>query len=428
MPAPITSYTQILQPMVYVRVEGQKLHDLSQRIVSFDFTDNERKLDEMELVLRNDDFVLQDDLRFARGSRVSVRWGYPGGDVSDKRRMVITEINHSVGQNDLPVLTVRAFDLRRQMHRNCAPQDHGAVSSSVIAKKIARKYNLGTKYITESNDGRKQNRMQAANVTDIAFLTAIADKLHWDCYIEAGELHFHPKNLGAASSFTFTWNDSSTSTVLTFNSSLNLKKFKKTGLNSTDPKKGESSNSEQEQGNDKSLGSHKVSIDTNYGAAAYFKEASEFFFDEARTSPSTMTVPDGEAVQANTCEADPKVTKLHAQAMREKIELRSVEADLTVIGTPKLRSRRNIRLKGVGKAYSGMWRVKSVRHTFNPQGTPVYSCSVELVRNALNIGTKKTKTDNQQNDDTGATDTNPKKQIINTNVGSISYFRSLSER
>ena len=425
MSAPITSYLQVLQPQVYVRVEGKNLHDLSERIVQFSFTDNERKLDEMELTLRNDDFVLQDDLRFARGSRVSVRWGYPGGDVSDKRRMIITEITHSVGQSDLPLLVVRAFDQRRQMHRNCAPQNYGSVSSSAIAKKIAKKYGLGTKNIKESNDARAKARVQATDVTDLVYLTSLADKLHWDCYIESGQLHFHPKNLGASSLFTYTWNDSSTSTILSYSSSLNLKKFKKTGLNSTDPKKGESANSEQEQGGDKSLGSHQVDISTNFGAIDYFKSATAEAFGESKKE-DTMTVPDGEALQIATCEAEQKLTKLHAQALREKIELRSVEADLEVIGTPKLRSRQNIRIKGVGKAYSGIWRVKSVKHNLNPGSSPVYSCSVELVRNALNVGTKKSKNQsNSTNNDEGTTD--PNLLTITTGVGAIDYFESFSE-
>ena len=61
-------------------------------------------------------------------------------------------------------------------------------------------------------------------------------------------------------------------------------------------------------------------------------------------------------------------------------ELRQVTAEAVTVGLPTLQAKTNIDVRGVGRKFSGVYHVESVRHRIDGSG---YSCELTLRRNAL---------------------------------------------
>jgi hypothetical protein len=64
-------------------------------------------------------------------------------------------------------------------------------------------------------------------------------------------------------------------------------------------------------------------------------------------------------------------------------ELGQVTADAVTIGLPTLRAKTNVEIRGVGRKFSGLYHVETVRHRIDGSG---YSCELTLHRNALGRG------------------------------------------
>jgi len=64
-------------------------------------------------------------------------------------------------------------------------------------------------------------------------------------------------------------------------------------------------------------------------------------------------------------------------------ELRQVTAEAVTVGLPALRAKTNIEVRGVGRKFSGLYHVESVRHRIDGSG---YSCELTLRRNAVGSG------------------------------------------
>ena len=64
-------------------------------------------------------------------------------------------------------------------------------------------------------------------------------------------------------------------------------------------------------------------------------------------------------------------------------ELDQVTAEAVTVGLPALRAKTNLEIRGVGRKYSGLYHVETVRHRIDGSG---YSCELTLRRNALGRG------------------------------------------
>lgn len=68
------------------------------------------------------------------------------------------------------------------------------------------------------------------------------------------------------------------------------------------------------------------------------------------------------AVRRRGAVRKPKQQKVDADAVFKKSEDFILEADITLIGQPKLEERMVIKLDGLGKTFNGNWWVKKVVH------------------------------------------------------------------
>jgi Bacteriophage probable baseplate hub protein len=399
-------------PRFFVEIDGKSFKDVMKYVMTFEFTDNDKRSDELVLGISNVGLRWQDDLRFSGGTRLKCRWGYPG-DVSDTRQMIISNVTVSNPENGVPALSLQAMDIRHTLNKTAHPKNWGPISSSAVAQQIARRYGLSTD-VADSGDARKESRTQGCDTSDMQYLMALAEKLHWDCYVEGGKLHFHPKRLQARPEFEFEYFTDGSGTLLSVDADLNLKRAKKQGAVSADSKTGESANAsgtsgpytggysiDNDDGTGQVVGSPQVSQDGNQQPLSSQARAPN------ASSPLMCSIP----------ESDAKVTTLHAKARQAREELKALTANMHVVGTPKLRARSMVKLTGIGQAYSGVWRIKSARHVINQTS---YSLTCELARNALSKGKKDSKKDGN-NQGAGTKDPNTSVVIL-TDTGGFKPF------
>ena len=64
-------------------------------------------------------------------------------------------------------------------------------------------------------------------------------------------------------------------------------------------------------------------------------------------------------------------------------ELDQVTAEAVTVGLPMLRAKTNVEVRGVGRKFSGLYHIETVRHRIDGSG---YSCELTLQRNAVGSG------------------------------------------
>lgn len=367
------SFLDFMGPRFYLEIDDRDATDLMPHIKQFEYKDNEKKKDELTLSLSNKGLQWQDDWRFVKGTKIKARWGYPN-DMSDVKIMTVTQVSVSMPP-DPPTIKITAMDAGRTKlggklkEHDGKPRAWGFKSSSDIAKEIAKRHGFKVD-IEDSKDARKEYRHQTAAMTDVELLSGLASKLHWDMYVENGTLHFHKKRLSATPEFEFTYYTDAQGTLLEFSSDLyKKKKGGKTGKAGADPKTGK-----------------PVAVDADGKSTG-----------ESKAGKYAVIEMDKGSILMPTAETNQNVITIHARAQQGKLDMSAVKAEVTVIGTPKLTAKRMIRINGVGKVYSGVWRVEEARHVVQPSGQ-VYVTKCSLKRNAVGKGDKKDKVNGNDKD------------------------------
>lgn len=80
--------------------------------------------------------------------------------------------------------------------------------------------------------------------------------------------------------------------------------------------------------------------------------------------------------------SSPAHTKSHARHIAKgKVKtssMKSIEAEAVTVGLPYLKARETVLIEGIGKKFSGSWRITKVRHEISNSG---YTCTMTLCKN-----------------------------------------------
>ena len=80
--------------------------------------------------------------------------------------------------------------------------------------------------------------------------------------------------------------------------------------------------------------------------------------------------------------SSPGPNKAHAKHISKgkvkSASMNSIEAEAVTIGLPYLKARETIQIEGIGKKFSGKWRITRVRHEISSGG---YTCTMTLNKN-----------------------------------------------
>lgn len=359
----VSSYRTLYAPRFFLEADGELATDLIPYITSFEYEDDVAKISTLRITVLNPALRFADDPRFQSGVRFRFRFGYLD-DISDIYSAVIAKAKPSFPQSGIPTIQMVAFGIEKDMNLHANPMNHGAVSSSDVAKVIADRYKFDKQEIEDSKDARRQNRIQPAGVSDMQYIMSLAYKLNWACYVKSGVFHFHPRRYDKPAVLEYAYFTDETGTLLSFEPNVNMNQPPGSKTAGADTKKGEKKSAERtdDKGrvvvySDKSkLGGLIPNGKVGAGGA---------------NGPQNQSGPQGKVgagITAASPEGDPQVMKIHATARSTRIDMEATTAVASMIGTPRVAANEMIRIVGVDQQYSGNWYVSKSKHAISPSG------------------------------------------------------------
>lgn len=159
---------------------------LSDRLIDFKFSDDDRKKDAAVFNFKNDDFTLLDSPAFAKGQKFLVSFGWPGA-MSAPRRMVVVKVK---GANPIEVTfhcTLELLDLDGKSRRAVNSTD------SEFVRTVAEEYGYkGTLAQIEETSAVREVIVQP-NLSDARMLHRLAVQNGFLFYVDGAGLHWHKR-------------------------------------------------------------------------------------------------------------------------------------------------------------------------------------------------------------------------------------------
>lgn len=360
----MTSWDKLFAPTILLTsvYEDMDLSDMNESIIRMEYTSSTRKMDKCVLIIENRDLRYSDDPRLDREIRFYLKWGYPSG-LSETREMIVAQAAPSLSSG-VPSLTLTAYDAGQDLTTTGA-RNWGAVSSSHIARQIAARHNLEAE-VVDSNDARREHRLQTAQVTDYEFLARLADDINYDFSIERGVLRFVPVDTGALPHHRFVYYVEGNSILKSFRPTVKKKRIHRrtvSGANS-DGRSGQERPRRQQQ----ALGSTSIQV-LNTATA--------------RRGPR-VTIREGEEVVRPSPETDERVRRLHASADQHAAEMQASDMTAELVGYPTVKKGQIVEVYVVERRYSGLWRVQEALHVVEGDG---YATRLKVKRAEVNSAT-----------------------------------------
>jgi phage protein D len=331
--------------LVQIEPEGGKAEpiDLSDRVISFEYQDNEKKADRMTIQVDNFTGSAWDEATFKKGNLMRIRWGYPGF-MSPERQVVITKATGGI------VMTVEAKDRSVLMHRKTEMQTYENLTRSDVVREIAKRNGFGVEAQHIEDTTQTFETIVQPNISDARMLKRLAFKEGFEFFIDHDGLHWHRRDLAQAPTREFRWYNgdiTEENAIESYSVENDLTaKPAKTKLRGRNPRTGKpyevvGSNADTKR----DVLSEIVEI-RDYETGEWKKELRA---SSEETKPSS--------------EADENVAKKRADGRFRKISQTAVKLTLQVIGDPLVLAKTVVIVSGLGKRLSGRYYVKEVTHS-----------------------------------------------------------------
>lgn len=352
-------------PVYWIRLGGKRLpDDLAQRILSVSVDEEDGKLAKVDVVFMNSDLALLDTDALRNEQALSVQWGYVGD-------MAMASIDGTVRKvAGFKERTVTAYGEAHAMAGKTRSKTWGHVRYSDVAKTIAGFWSLKP-VVTDTKVIHTQ--VAQTNESDYKLLARLAEEVGYEFFVSEQELHFHPKEYGAVPELALMYYNGQDGTLLEFEpEESSLGEASEIAVAGVDPMEkvpveARASNATADREAVGPTGGY-YSISGETGAATY--------------SPMAVNTSRRVASAASTQEE----AKEKADGEFAKAESRVVSARVVTVGNRLLRPGIIVTIYGVGKLYSGNWRVCKAVHTLGPNG---WTVEAKLERNTTADGSGK---------------------------------------
>lgn len=343
--------------------------DLSQRVLSIEYQDTEKKTDLLKLSLDNSDLAIFDTPVFVKGTRLRACWGYAGW-MGTPRDVVVQKCSGSLK------LTIEAEDKGCLLHKKSKVRTFENQKRSDVARTIAKEfgYTDPTKVIIDDTEIVYETIIQAAQ-TDAQFLKKLADLEGFEFYIDFDGFHWHrrrmeqrptrkltyflPPNVGDITSFDIK-NDPTqkpSSVTVAGRDGVTGKNIKETADANTVARNTVATNAEMPPPAPAVQPIQKIDPRTGETSTVY-------------PAPPANPPPGGDA----TTQTKPTTAKSSAEAKREAAALftrtqqTGIEVTFNIIGDPSFVGKAVVEVDGIGTRLSGRYFVTEVTHKLVPSG------------------------------------------------------------
>jgi phage protein D/phage baseplate assembly protein gpV len=326
-------------PRFDIRISGLTMAaDVANQVLSLKVETDLDLAGSFGIVVRNPDNMLLDSALFDLGKTVEIHLGY-GNDLQPAFLGEITSIEPSFPQDGPPVVHVAGYDKSYKMRRaQPEPTEYKFMNDSIIAARIAVENGLIP--IVDPTPGLIEKITQVES--DMAFLKARARQYFFDVYVEWDRLHFQfPRPQTAAYVLEWGHNLSSFSPRISSAGLAGLQIIR---------------------------GYNQELAQTIFGIAL----AADLNLDnlEERLGSSAIDLLTSLArrgIRKNTVE-NPLDAIVLAKSLLQDILEGMYEGTGTCVGIPDLRAGSFVAIQGVGKRFSGTYRVRKVTHTIDDSG------------------------------------------------------------
>jgi len=338
--------------------------DVSERVISLEFDEDDQKADKFDLTMDNFDLSLLDDPNWKHGNGIVIAYGY-AGNLAPARTCLIQKITGSLA------LKVEALSTGIAMNKLKTSATFESMKRSDIVASIALKNGFGpsAQFIDDSEVVIPATHQ--ARMTDAEFLQSLARREGFVFYIGPDGLHWERRKMNTKPMRQFiyyldpgqgdilTWNiDNDVTTLPGVVTAMGRDALKKTDINEV------GSNSDTERDTTAPI------------AIAVAQRTGETVTVDPATPTATSAViltnaPNSEAAKR---EADGKF-----------IKAQQVAAHLTIdaIGDPSVSAKMIIDVQGISKRLSGNYYVKKCKHSLTATS---YTMKMGVVSDGLNGG------------------------------------------
>lgn len=344
--------------------------DLTEKILEFEFEDEESKADRLTLKISNEDLSEFDNPIWRKGVILEATWGYVG-NVAPTRRCVIRKIGGA------RQLTVEAHALSMLMHTQKKSRVFKNMTMEEIAKKIALDYSdvisndrlssqqsgdAATINVPAEYDQRLERRVQAAE-TDASFLARLAKKHGLVFYVDNQGIHFKQRNMRQVPVKVITWygGDGDDAEFVDFGVDNDI-----TAKPGAVTKKGFDP-----------LGKKTITHRADNSSTSRDGLAPVIEVVDARTGSTHLATRASEEHEEHTNEVTPNGVKSHAAGKFRENQHVTVHLTCEIVGDPSVLAKRIVELKGLGKRLSGRYYVQAATHTIGTGYKVKFKCKTD---------------------------------------------------
>ena len=354
-------------PAFDVRISGVALSaDVTRQVISLQYDNNLDLADMFTLVLRNADNELLDSALFDLGKSVEIHLGY-GDQLEPMMLGEITAIEPSFPEDGPPTLRIRGYDRSYRLRNTQGDRSFQWVPDSLIAAQMAVEAGL-IPVVDPSPVFHRKKITQSSS--DMAFLKERARANFFDVFVHWDKLYFQfPRPQTEAVVLEWGRNLSSYAPRLSI-----------AGLAGVQVIRG-----------------YSEELAHSIVAFAMAPDLSaDGLLERAGSQLEQLLLTFGRRVARTHSIESPVDALVLAKALLQEILEGLYEGTGSCIGLPALRAGQMIEVRGVGRRFSGTYRLRKVTHTVSDAGyRTTFEVSqrsgaalLSLVRKALNEGPK----------------------------------------
>jgi phage protein D len=350
-------------PVYYVKIykegakEGERI-DVTERVLSFSYDDDEAKADKLTITLDNYDLSLFDDPLWKKGNFIESSWGYAGA-TCPAHECVIQSIK------GFQVLTVEALSKSILMNKLQRADVYENKTHAQIAAEVAQRNGFSLNDLDIEDDGVVQAHVSQAKMTDAQFLKHLANRVGYQFFIDWQGFHFGPRKLGKAPVREFVFfTDPGRGDILAINVENDV-----TATPGVVTAKGRDP-----------LKKADINEKAKDGSTAKIASGIEVFEQvDAPTSTVHATTRPTKPAGGATILGAKSATDGAAQAKGKlaAATLAAVQITMTIVGDPRIEAKQIIRITGISKRLSGNYYTRSVKHSFGNGYTTEIKCATD---------------------------------------------------
>lgn len=163
--------------------------DLTGRVLSFEYEDNEKKADLLTLSVNNFDLSNFDDPVWKQGNKLIVSWGYPGA-MAPARECIIQKVTGAL------TLKVEAMSKVALMNKEVKSTTYEHLSRSDVVRLIANANGFANDKCDVEATTLKFDVIPQSRATDAQFIKRLADLEGFEFYVDFDGLHWHSRRMG----------------------------------------------------------------------------------------------------------------------------------------------------------------------------------------------------------------------------------------